>query len=118
MPELAINRIVVSEYKVHWAGWPDEDDTWDIGAGNIAKGFIDEYHALTDLLRDITSDTPLVNPKEMVFKGDIAKPGRARARPSGGNRQSTGSLGPVCGSRRSTASSVVNSEVWQDSVLV
>ena len=110
MPQLAVNRIVVSEYKVHWAGWPNEDDTWDIGTGNIARGFIDEYHALTDLLRDIPVDTPLANPRDMVFKDDLPKPGRGRS--SGASRQSTGSLGPARGSRRSTASSVANSEVW------
>jgi hypothetical protein len=110
MPQLAVNRIVVSEYKVHWAGWPDEDDTWDIGTGNIAKGFIDEYHTLTDLLRDISIDTPLVNPKDMVFKDDLPKLGRGRQ--SGGGRQSTGPLGPARGSHRSTTSSVTNSEVW------
>jgi hypothetical protein len=110
MPQLAVNRIVVSEYKVHWAGWPDEDDTWDIGTGNIAKGFIDEYHALTDLLRDLPADQPLANPKDMVFKDDLPKAGRGRS--SVGSRQSTGSLGPARGNRRSTASSVANGEVW------
>jgi hypothetical protein len=109
MPQLAINRIVVSEYKVHWAGWPDEDDTWDIGTGNIAKGFIDEYHALTDLLRDISIDTKLANPKDMVFKDDLPKSGRGR--PYGGSRQSTGSLGPIRGGRQFTVSFAANSEV-------
>src|SRR5277367_29168 len=100
MPQLAINRVVVSEYKVHWAGWPDEDDTWDIGNGNIAEGFIDEYHRLTDLLRDISIDTQVVNPRDMVFKDDLPKSGRGRQ--SRGSRQSTGSLGTA--RRRSTAS--------------
>jgi hypothetical protein len=113
MPQLAISRIVVSEYKVHWAGWPDEDDTWTIGTGNIAKGFIDEYHAFTDLLRDIPVETPLADPKDMVFKDDLPKSSRGRS--LGGSRQSTGSLGPARGSRRSTTSSAVNSEVCNSS---
>lgn len=112
---MAINRVVVSEYKVHWAGWPDEDDTWDIGTGNIAKGFIDEYHALTDLLRDISIEAPLADPRDMVFKDDLPKPGKGR--PSGTSRQSSGSLGQARGSRRSTATSVANSEVCNSSII-
>lgn len=99
--------MVISEYKVHWAGWPDEDDTWSIGKGNIADGFVDEYHRLTDLLRDISIDTQVVNPRDMVFKEDLPKAGKGRQ--SGGSRQSIGPLGTAC--RRSAAPLPMNSKV-------
>lgn len=90
-PNLIANRVVVVEYRVHWAGWADEDDDWSLGTGNIPKGFIDEYHVLTDPFRNIPIDFPLSNPENMIFKGDLPAVGkkarRGRRQANGGNRK-------------------------------
>lgn len=36
-------EVLVIQYLVHWAGWPSEDDTWELGADNIQQLFIDEF---------------------------------------------------------------------------
>ena len=39
------NEAIVVQYLVHWAGWPSEDDTWEVGRGNIPKVFINAFDA-------------------------------------------------------------------------
>ena len=41
---VAEDEVLVVKYLVHWAGWPTEDDTWEVGAGNIPSEFMDDYN--------------------------------------------------------------------------
>jgi Chromo (CHRromatin Organisation MOdifier) domain len=38
-------EVAVVQYRVHWAGWPSEDDTWERGHGNISPHFIEAFRA-------------------------------------------------------------------------
>lgn len=89
-PRLAHNRVIIAEYKVHWAAWADEDDEWTPGTGNIPQEFIDEYHSVTDPFRAISMDTNLANPLEMVCEEDLKFERKAR---KGKARKSTGRRG-------------------------
>ena len=40
------------EYMTHWAGWPDENDTWSLGPGNIPHQFIRDYNLICDPYRN------------------------------------------------------------------
>ena len=36
---------LIVKYLVHWAGWPSEDDTWEVGYENIPQNMMKEYDA-------------------------------------------------------------------------
>jgi hypothetical protein len=64
--------VALAEYNVHWAGWPDEDDNWSIGPGNIPKEFIEEFNQISDPFRCDPTDKPLLK-QDLVFLGDLPK---------------------------------------------
>lgn len=104
-PSLTKDRIAVSEYLVHWAGWPNEDDTWSLGTNNIPAEFIQEFDLLTDPLRGVPVDQPIENLESLIFAGDLtAEKKRIKARPrkSGSTRRS--------GGRRSSGSKTKNAK--------
>lgn len=37
------DEVLIVKYLVHWAGWPSEDDTWEIGHENIPQNLMEEY---------------------------------------------------------------------------
>jgi hypothetical protein len=43
---------VLVEYMTHWAGWPDENDSWSPGPGNIPPQFIRDYNLVCDPYRN------------------------------------------------------------------
>ena len=56
------NMVLVVQYRVHWAGWPAEDDSWERAQDNIPQGFVDQFIATTvphdekimaDLVKDV-----------------------------------------------------------------
>jgi hypothetical protein len=63
---------VVAEYKVHWAGWPDEDDNWSIGPGNIPTQFIDDFNKYSDPFRHDPINKPL-SKKDLVYLHDVLR---------------------------------------------
>jgi hypothetical protein len=63
---------VVAEYKVHWAGWPDEDDNWSIGPGNIPIQFINDFNKYSDPFRYDPIDM-LLSEKALVYSCDLLR---------------------------------------------
>lgn len=64
------DEVLMVKYLVRWAGWPSEDDTWEVGHGNIPQNLLEEYDtnvgdieeegllvtkAITDMTRDFKS---------------------------------------------------------------
>lgn len=40
-------EVLTVKYLVHWAGWPSEDDTWEVGRENIPQNLTEEYDTTT-----------------------------------------------------------------------
>lgn len=64
------DEVLMVKYLVHWAGWPSEDDTWEVGHGNLPQNMMEEYDVnmggteaeclsvtktITDMTRDFKS---------------------------------------------------------------
>jgi hypothetical protein len=70
-PDLGRTRTIVAEYKVHWQGWPDEDDSWELGFDNIDAHFIKQFDEHADPLKDAGLAAIYDNPEYLVYPDDI-----------------------------------------------
>ena len=59
----AKDKIVVAEHKVHWCGWPDEDDTWEF-RDSIEEKYAEQYSKMME-------GVEIQNVEDIVFQGEL-----------------------------------------------
>lgn len=84
------DEVLIVKYLVHWAGWPSEDDTWEVGHGNIPQNMMEEYDvnmagteeeglSATKTITDMTRD---FKPRKKTKKKSKATSARNKKRKS------------------------------------
>ena len=69
-------EVLVVKYRIHWAGWPSEDDSYERAHDNIPQAFIDAYNESVgreNQGQDIVVQSSRVEPAHKWHKSDVKR---------------------------------------------